>query len=218
MRLLYHEVASLQSVFVGIVGEFLHRVLLHEIVGKLLHFGEVVHLQSVVVGIGECKLQYESAHRRLLIIGSDVQRVLRYEDVGSDTTTSIHRSAYRRVIHLARVLNAVLREEFSVLVSHEDVLLVALLVAHGVGFLYASSRGSVVACDGEPYHRPVVEWYGLLHESLAKRASSDDCGTVVVLHCAGEDFRSRCRTLVDEHHEWYLLIRSASVAAVFLSG
>ena len=118
MRLLYHEVASLQSVLVGIVGKFLHRVLLHEIVGELLHFAEVVQFQTVVVGVCKCKLQNKSAHRCLLIVRSHVKSVLGDEYVGSDTTTAIHLSSYRSVIHLTRVLDTVLREELPVLVSH----------------------------------------------------------------------------------------------------
>ena len=121
------------------------------------------------------------------------------------------------MIHLARVLDAVLREELPVLVSHQNILLIALFVAHGIRFLYASSRRCVVSGNGEPDHRVVVEWYRLLHESLAKRAAPDDGGAVVVLHGSREYFRCRCRCLVDEHYERYMLIRPTSVAAVFLS-
>ena len=43
---------------------------------------------------------------------------------------------------------AILREELAVLVSVEQVFLIALLVAHGIWFLDTSARGSVVAGDG----------------------------------------------------------------------
>ena len=44
------------------------------------------------------------------------------------------------MIFFALVLDAVLREEFTMLITRQNVLLVVLVVATGVGLLYAASR------------------------------------------------------------------------------
>ena len=93
VRLLYHEVASLKTVFVGKLGEFLHRVLLNEICRQFLHFGELIHFLTVVVGVVECKLQNKSRHRSLLVVRSDIGGVLGDKNVGSDASASIHNSS-----------------------------------------------------------------------------------------------------------------------------
>ena len=116
------------------------------------------------------------------------------------------------------MLDAVLREELAVLITCEQILLIVLVVAGCERLLDASSRRCVVAGDGETNHRTVGEGELLLHEALSERAATDDGGAVVVLHGAGENLRSRSRTLIDEHHERNLLIRSVSVRREVLSG
>lgn len=66
MALANQEVAALQASLVGVVGELLHHVLAVEIVGELHHFLEIVQFRTVVVSVGECKLEDESAHACLL--------------------------------------------------------------------------------------------------------------------------------------------------------
>ena len=84
------------------------------------------------------------------------------------------------------MLDTVLREEFAVLIAHEQILLVVLRVAADVGLLNAAPGRGVVAGDGEANHAAVVEANLLLHQTFSKGASANDGGAIVVLHGAGE--------------------------------
>ena len=57
MRLLYHQVAALQTMAVGIVGKLVNGILLLKIVDQLQHLLELLHLMPVVISVGVCKLQ-----------------------------------------------------------------------------------------------------------------------------------------------------------------
>ena len=60
-------------------------------------------------------------------------------------------------------------------------LFVVLFSALFVWPLDASSGRGVVACGGQTDHGAVGKVEGTLHQSLAKRAATDDHATVVVL-------------------------------------
>ena len=64
----------------------------------------------------------------------------------------------------------------------------------------------------------VAKLDGLLHEPLAKRTAPYDGATVIVLDGTGENLGGRSRSLIDEDHEWHLLIRAASVTTILLTG
>lgn len=104
------QVAAFQSVTVGIPHKLLHRVLLFQILGQLEHLLERLHLLTVVVGIVEGELQYQSAHGSLLIIRCHVGGVLGHEDVGRDATTAIHHPAIAGVIGLSGMFDTRLAE------------------------------------------------------------------------------------------------------------
>ena len=115
------------------------------------------------------------------------------------------------------MLDAVLREEFSMLVSCQQVLFVVNIVACRIWLLYAASRWSIVSCCCKSDKTAVRKFHLLLHKSLAERTSADDCSAVVVLYCSSKDFRCGGRSLIDKNDERYFLIASPSVALVVLS-
>ena len=121
------------------------------------------------------------------------------------------------MISRTRVLDAVLIKELAVLEAGQEVLFVFGIVAVGEGALYAAARRCVVACHGESYQAVVGELNLLLHQSLAKRASAHDGGSVVVLHGTRENLACRCRVLVDEHHKGHVLVRAVTIRAVILA-
>ena len=170
----------------------------------------------MVIGVRIGKLQNQSRHACLLIIRCYVGGVFGHEDVGRDAATAVYRAADVGVIFRSGVLDAVLIEELSVLIAADEIFLVALVSARGVGLLYTSACRSVVAGNGKTNHRPVVEGYRLLYEALAERAAADDGAAVVVLNGSRENLGCRCRTLVDENHERYVLIAAPAVAAILL--
>ena len=90
-------------------------------------------------------------------------------------------------------------KEFAVLPSVEQVFLIVLLVAQGIGFLDAPSGRRVVAGNGQPNGTAVLEGHLLLHETFAEGAPTDDGGAVVILHGAGEDLGGRGGEIINEH-------------------
>ena len=99
------------------------------------------------------------------------------------------------------MLDTVLREEFAVLIAHEQILLVVLRVAADVGLLDAAPGRGVVAGDGEADHGVIRQGDGTLHEALAEGAPTDDHAAIPVLHGAGDDLAGRGRRFVDEDDE-----------------
>ena len=124
---------------VGISGKLLHHILLDEISGQLLHVLKLTQSLAVIVGIGEGKLQDESAHGSLFVVAGHVDCVFWHEDIRRDAATAKHLTADARMIGGSRVLDAVLREELAVLVARDDVQFVVLVVARFVGLLNAAS-------------------------------------------------------------------------------
>ena len=70
-----------------------------------------------------------------------------------------------------------------------------------IDLLNKAAAGDVVLGDGDLEHSVIGEAAGRLHQTLAKRACSDDHGTVQVLQCAGSDFAGTGRTAVDEYNQ-----------------
>ena len=105
----------------------------------------------------------------------------------------------------------------ALLVAVDEVLVVVLLVALGVGFLDAASRGGVVACHGEAHHRAVVEAERTLHEALAVGAASYHHRAVPVLHSSRENFAGACRELVDDYHHFQVLVVPKTVGIALLA-
>ena len=108
MRFLYHQVAALQTVLLGISGEVFYQVLPSQIGKEGAHRLHRLHLIAVLVGIFKGILQNQSADGSLLVVGRDVGGVFRNKDVGRDATTSIDCAADAGVVGGAGVLDAVL--------------------------------------------------------------------------------------------------------------
>ena len=91
---------------VGIVDKLPHGVLALEVTGELQHLLEVLHLLTVVVRVGEGKLQNQSTHCCLLIIRGHTDGILGHEDIWCDATASVDHATDTRVISRARMLDA----------------------------------------------------------------------------------------------------------------
>ena len=182
MRALNHEVATLQSVFLCIGGKLVHEVLLLQIVCQLLHRVVFVQLLSVLVHIGKGILDNQSAQRSLLVVRGHIRCILSNEDVGRNATTSVNGTSDGCMILLALVLDAVLREELTMLITGQQVLFIVLVVTSYVRFLDTTSRGRIIAGNGQTNHRLIVEGNRLLNQSFTKRATSDNRTTIIVLN------------------------------------
>ena len=108
MRLFYHQISTLQPVFIGKRGKLIYRVLFNEIVGKLHHLCEIIELETIVIGINEGKLQYQPAHACFFIIRSNVKSVFRNKDIRRYPTTSIYCSSETCVVCRTCMFDAVL--------------------------------------------------------------------------------------------------------------
>ena len=91
--------------------------------------------------------------------------------------------------------------EFAAVEAVEQVELVFFALALDVWFLDATARGGVVSGRCEAYHRAVGEGERPLYKAFAKCATAYNYATVVVLHCAGEDFCGRGGILVDNDNK-----------------
>ena len=96
---------------------------------------------------------------------------------------------------------------------------VAFMAEHGVGHLLALRQADddigadALALDRAAGRRvverrrqpqgavPAFERDDRLHRALAKAAGAHDRRAVIVLQCAGDDFRGRGRGAVDQHHD-----------------
>ena len=186
MRLHYHQIAAAHAVVGGKIGELLHEILFLQIIGERLHLGKLLQILPVLVGVGEGILEHESAHESLLIIRCEIRCILRDEHVGHDAATAIDSAAKDGVISRSRLLDAVLREELSMLVSVQQVGLIIGVVTGLIRFLNAAARRSIVAGYGEPDHTTVGESNLLLYKAFTEGSAPDNSGAVVVLHGSGE--------------------------------
>ena len=202
---------------VGIVDKLLHGVLLLEILGQGEHLAEILHLLTVVVGVVESKLKDQTAHSRLLVIRGHPGCIFGHEDIGRDAASAIHYATVARVVGLASVFDAVLREELAVLIARNEILLVAGVLAVGVGLLDTTARRREVTGNGQADHAAVGERNLLLDEALSERAPANNRGPVIVLHGSGENLRRRSRPLVDEHYQRDVLVGATAVGAILLA-
>ena len=192
--------------------ELLEQVLLAQVLLHLVCCAEGVELGSVFVGIGEGKLADEAGEDCFAVVGGDGRGIFGHEDVGRDASSAIDDASDACLVLLAFLPYAVLREELASFVACYEVVLVLFAVPFLVGFLYAPSAGSIVACNGEAHHASVAELHGLLHESFAKGASAYDGAAVVVLDGSCEYLACACAAFVHEDHDRQLLEGASSVA------
>ena len=82
-------------------------------------------------------------------------------------------------------------------------------VAHGAVFvtvrvvdgLHASARRGIILGRSELELAVVGQGTDALHQALPVGARADDGGAVVVLQGAGDNFRGRCRGIIDQYHD-----------------
>ena len=191
----------MQALLLGIGSKLFQQVLSHKVVAQLLYAIELVQRCAVLVDVVEGKLANVAVEGGFLVIRGDVACVLGHEDVGRDASSAINRAADACLEGLARLPYAVLREVFASLVSGDELVFVILVVARNVGFLYASARGRVVTGNGEAHHASVLEFHGLLNQSLAKGASSDNRSSVVVLNGACQNLAAAGRAFVYQNDD-----------------
>ena len=139
VRLADEKVTALQSALVGIIDKLLYQVLLIKIIGEFHHLLEIVQLRTVVVRIGKCKLENQSAHARFLEVRCHTQGIFRNEDIWSDATTAINHSANAGMVSRTGMLDAILREELAMLITGEEILLVVTAVAQSIWLLDTSA-------------------------------------------------------------------------------
>ena len=215
MRLLNHQITTFQSVLVGKNHKFLYCILTLQVALHLPHVGHLTQLCTIFISVVISKLQNETSHRSLLVIRGHANRVLWDEDIRGNTTTAIDSTAIVGVIGRTRMFNAVLREEFSVLVTVDPVTFIILSIS--IWFLDTTPRRCVVTGNGQTDHGVIREFHRFLNKSLAERPTSHNGTTIIVLDRTSKDLRGRGRTLIDKHHKRDTLIRATSVGTIFLS-
>jgi hypothetical protein len=77
-------------------------------------------------------------------------------------------------------------------------------VRHDALGLYRATRGRVVACRGQLDGGVAGQRQDALDRALAETLGAHDDGPLVILQCAGHDFRGRCRAAVDQYHHRHL--------------
>ena len=173
---------------------------------------------AVLVHIVDNKLVDNALSHHVAIISTVFAGVDRHKDVGHDATTAIdgalmsQRGVTQRVVEV----NAVEAIVLATLRAVEQVFLIGLLVALGIGLLDAATAGSVVTRNSESHHRAVVKPDGALNQSLAESAPPDNYSTIPVLHGSAEDFGSRSRILVDhdDHGQVFIFAITESIGLV----
>ena len=197
---------------ISISSKLIHKALSLEIVSHFLHFSEVIQFQTVVISIDKSKLKDKSTGDSLGIIAGERCGIFSHKDVRSDTTTAIYYPTAYGMILRSGMLNAVLREEFTTLISLQYVM--AIFISIGIWLLYATTRRSIIACYRKTNHRTVRESQLLLYQSLTVRAQAYDSGTVIILHCAGENLGCRGRVFIDKHYEWHRDISAPTIRLI----
>ena len=84
------------------------------------------------------------------------------------------------------MLDAILREELTMLIAAVNVLFVVASIACRVGLLYATARRCVVTGDGKANQATVGKAQLLLNQTFSERAATDNGGSVVILHGTSE--------------------------------
>ena len=72
------------------------------------------------------------------------------------------------------------------LIAAVNVLFVVASIACRVGLLYATARRSVVTRDGKANQATVCKAQLLLYQTFSERATTDNGGSVVILHGTSE--------------------------------
>lgn len=142
MTLSDEKVPALQAMLVGVVDKLPYGILMLKVSGQFQHLLEVFHLLTVIIRIGEGKLQDQSTHGCLLIIRGHADRVFRYEDVGCNATAAVNHTANARMIGRPRVLDAVTGEILTMLITLDQILeSIILIITIDIGLLDATADG-----------------------------------------------------------------------------
>ena len=146
-------------------------------------------------------------------------RIERNEDIWHNTTAAINHTMFLERLKAQGVskVNAVGVSQFATLQTVLHVLLIIFQVAFLVWLLYATTGRSVIVSNGETYLRTVGQVDGALHQSLAKRASTDNRSSVVILYGSRDNLRSGSRILVDEHGDGQLLQRAVAMSLILIA-
>ena len=94
---------------------------------------------------------------------------------------------------------------------------IILAIALSIGFLYATTCGSIIMRHGESDHRTVGQVDGALHKSLAKGSATDDLASILILYGSRDNLRCRSRILVDEHHNLSVEEFSVTLGLIFIA-
>ena len=183
-----HQVAASLSSALGISGKKFGQVFAAEVFRDFFIRLNASKVRTMVVHIVEAEARDVARLIGFLEIGGHASRVHRHEYIGGYTTSTIDHAAVRGEIFLPRCLDAVAIVKFSVLHALQEVHFVGGFIAGSIGLLQAAARGCIVSGLRQSYHTAVAKVDRHLHEALAKTASANNRGAVVVLEGCGKDF------------------------------
>ena len=98
------------------------------------------------------------------------------------------------------------------IISIQDVEFILAIFAATILLLDTSTRGYIISSHSKANRRAVGESYLVLHESLAKRATTDHKATVIILDSPGENLGGGCRILIDQHGDLAILETASAIA------
>ena len=132
----------------------------------------------------------------------------RYEEVRHDASATVDSTSQPFSAILQRIgeVNAVRVHQFSMVEAIQQVAMVLLqhIVAIARGFirlLNATADRSIIACNGESYHRTIGQVNGALHQSLAEGAATHHHSTIPILDGTCHNFTGRSRIFIHQYHE-----------------
>lgn len=163
LRLEYHVVAPQDTFGVGIVDELVHKTLTAQVFLEFSRIGEGLQLVAIVVGVFEAILSDSALADTLGIIWGKLCSVFSHKVVWHDTASAIDGASDASFVFLSCLTNAVLAEEFTALITGDEIHLVFFGLSLHVGLLDASARGSVVARNSQMDEGTVCEFNGLLY-------------------------------------------------------
>ena len=119
-----------------------------------------------------------------------------------------------------RIVDAVFFKVFAVVFQFIDQMTTQIGFAHGhplfiigigqlrdadiglyAAFLHRTTRWQMVARNGEAQARVPRQRQDSLHRPLAETAFTHDQAAMVILQCARDNFRRRCRTRIDQNDD-----------------
>ena len=115
------------------------------------------------------------------------------------------------------LLDTVLREEFTMFITGDDVHFVVLVLSFIIWLLDAASGRSVITGDSQADGRTVTEINRLLYQAFSERTPSDDCATVVILNGSGKNFTGRGRSFIYQNDDWNFLTAAGAVGEIVLA-